>query len=246
MRPYVLPLLCLLAGPLASPLTTAAPGDEGGARPEVLTESFLAYHPDIKFRMEGLEALEDGLPEAAFGAFKRASRYADKAAQAAVGEMLWQGRGTAQDRSLAYAWMDLAAERGYQTFIGLREYYWNSLSDSERARAVEVGKQVYAEFGDAVAKPRIEQKLRQGRSKITGSRVGFVGALTIQIPGPGGWLTVDGSTYYADHYWRADDYFAWQDRTWKNPPTGTVDVGPLQSAPRGGDSGIERKYDEPR
>lgn len=236
-------MLCVL---VASPAVLAAPGDEGGPRPEVLTESFLAYHPDIKYRMEGLDALDDNLPEAAFKAFQHASRYADKASQAAVAEMLWQGRGTAQDRALAYAWMDLAAERGYQTFIGLREYYWNALTDDERARALEVGTTIYAEYGDAVAKPRIEKKLRQGRSKVTGSRVGFVGNLTIHIPGPAGWMTVDGSTYYADHYWRADDYFEWQDRTWKNPPTGTVDVGPLQTMQQGGESGIERKYDEPR
>lgn len=243
MRPVPILLLCLLS---ASSTVIAAPGDEGGPRPEVLTESFLAYHPDIKFRMEGLRAIEDGLPEAAFGSFKRASRYADKASQAAVADMLWHGRGTSPDRPLAYAWMDLAAERGYQTFVGLREYYWNAMTSEERDRALEVGKQVYAEYGDAVAKPRVERKLREGRSKITGSRAGFVGALTIQIPGPGGWMTVDGSTYYADHYWRANDYFEWQDRTWKNPPTGTVDVGPLQSMQKGGESGIERKYDEPR
>ena len=213
-------------------LPTALPAqDEGGARPEVLTESFLAYHPDIKYRMQGLAALEDGLPKAAFTAFQSAARYADKASQAAVAEMLWTGNGAGQDRPLAYAWMDLAAERGYQTFVGLREHYWNQLSAEERQQAIESGQAVYAEFGDAVAKPRIEKKLRLGRSKITGSRVGFVGALQIHIPGPAGWMRIDGSTYYADHYWRADDYFAWQDRTWRDPPSGTVDVGPLQSLP---------------
>jgi hypothetical protein len=221
-------VLSLALGP-----QTSQARDEGGPRPEVLTESFLAYHPDLKYRMEGMAALEDGLPKAAFSAFQTAAKYADKAAQAAVAEMLWTGNGTAQDRPLAYAWMDLAAERGYQTFVGLREHYWNQLSADEQKRAVEVGDEVYAEFGDAVAKPRIEKKLRQGRGKITGSRVGFVGALQIHIPGPAGWMKVDGSTYYADHYWRADDYFAWQDQIWRNPPTGTVDVGPLQSLPGG-------------
>lgn len=223
-------LFALLLGLLPALLLAK---DEGGPRPEVLTESFLAYHPDLKFRMEGMAALEDGLPEAAFGAFKSAAKYADKASQAAVAEMLWTGKGTAQNRPLAYAWMDLAAERGYQTFIGLREHYWKQLSADEQKLAVEVGGSVYAEYGDAVAKPRIEKKLRQGRGKITGSRVGFVGALQIHIPGPAGWMKVDGSTYYADHYWRPTDYFAWQDQIWRNPPTGTVDVGPLQSLPGG-------------
>jgi uncharacterized protein len=73
--------------------------------------------------------------------------------------------------------------------------------------------------------------LRRGLRQVTGSRVGFVGALQIHVPGPeGSWTSIDGSTYYADRYWRPRDYFAWQDEIWRNPPSGTVEVGPLDQA----------------
>lgn len=211
----------------AAPIARA----EAPARKEMMTASFLAAHPDVKFRMEGMRAMDDNLPEPAFAAFVEASRYADKASQAMVAVMYWAGTGVSQDRAVAYAWMDLAAERGYKQFLGLREKYWNALTPDERERALRVGEAVYAEYGDAVAKPRLARKLDAARRKITGSRTGFVGALKVMVPGPSGeWLTLDGSTYYADRYWRPKDYFEWQDRILRAPQQGTVDVGPISSA----------------
>ena len=229
MRPAL--ILALGLALAAVDVSRAAAPPDGNPRPEVLTASFLAAHPDIKFRMAGIEAMHDQLHEAAFEAFRDASLYADKASQAMVAELYWSGTGVAQDRALAYAWMDLAAERGYTHFIALREKYWKQLDAAERERAVQEGQAIYAEYGDSAAKPRLKRKLDAGRRQITGSRVGFVGALKVMVAGPTGeWLTLDGSTYYADHYWRADDYFEWQDRVWSAPPQGTVDVGPISSA----------------
>lgn len=221
----------LAAALLAAVPAFATPASELAPKQQVLTESFLSYHPDLKFRLQGMRALEDGDPAAAFKAFRDSARYADKASQAMVAEMLWNGQGVEADRALAYAWMDLAAERGYRQFVTLRERYWRDLDTTQQQRALEIGQTVYAEFGDAVAQERLERKLAQGRRQVTGSRTGFVGSLTIYVPIPGGFTTVDGSTYYADHYWRPKEYFAWQDQIWKDPPTGQVDVGPLQNLP---------------
>lgn len=221
-------LLASLAGPLRAQ-------EDGAPRPEVLTASFLAAHPDVKFRMLGLEALEEGEPEQAFQAFQRAARFADKPSQAMVADMLWNGTGAARDRALAYAWMDLAAERGYTTFVAKREKYWSGLDEAERKRSLREGLAIYAEFGDDVAKPRLTRLLERERRKMTGSRVGFVGNLIIQIPGPAGWMTIGGDTYYADRYWKPQEYFAWQDRVWSAPPSGVVDVGELRSESTEGD-----------
>lgn len=210
--------------------------DEGSPKAQVLTESFLAAHPDVKYRMEGLTALDQGKPELAYLAFRRASKFADKASQAMVGDMLWTGNGTAEDRALAYVWMDLAAERGYTMFVSKREKYWAQLDADQQARARREGLAVYDEFGDEAAKPRLERKLDRARRKITGSRTGFVGALKIMIPGPGGWTTIDGDTYYADHYWRPKAYFAWQDQVWSAPPAGVVDIGPMSTEAGTGES----------
>ena len=196
----------------------------------ILTDGFLRYHPDIKHRLEGLKQLDEGRPAEAFGEFKRAARFADKVSQAMVAELLWAGSVDGADRAEAYAWMDLAAERGYEVFVAKREQYWAALDASERERALEVGQQVYAEFGDEAAKPRLETLLKRGRWAMTGSRVGFKGALEIQVPGPGGqWISISGEEYYDDKLWKPEKYFAWQDRTWGGPPVGTVTVGEIDA-----------------
>lgn len=189
------------------------------------SEGFLRYHPDLRWRKVGLERYEAGRPDKAFDAFVRSSRYADKGSQAMVAEMYWNGDGTSIDRARAYAWMDLAAERGYKDFTAIREHYWSSLDERERERALSVGKDIYAEYGDDVAKPRLERKIDQGRRQTTGSRTGFKGALTVLLPGNGNWIRLDGEQFYNDKFWQPERYFEWQDQLWREPYRGRVEVG---------------------
>jgi len=53
-----------------------------------------------------------------------------------VAEIFWKGSGTGADRPTAQNWMDLAAERGYKDFAAVREFYWKSISEAERALKV--------------------------------------------------------------------------------------------------------------
>jgi hypothetical protein len=125
--------------------------------------------------------------------------------------------------------MDVAAERAYIPFLAKREQYWNALTESERARALDVGKGIYDEYQDTVAKERLDRLLRRAKRSVTGSRVGSVGNLQIMVPGPGGsMITIDGSRYYDEQYWEPEHYWAWQDSIWKDPPTGRVTVNPLE------------------
>ena len=227
---------CLL---LLLPFAAANAGEKGPMPPDpsadwaMVQGGFLDWHPDMRFRVRGMEAFNPHDDEAAFKDFQRAAYYADKASQAMVAEMLWNGRGAAADRPLAYAWMDLAAERGYAVFLALRERYWNAMDGNERARAIDAGRAVYARYGDAVAKPRIAAQLSRGRSKITGSRTGFVGNLKILVPGPGNTSTsVDPEVYYAAQFWNPRKYQQWQDAMWRDPRIGHVTVGePRQAGP---------------
>lgn len=193
------------------------------------SSGFLAAHPDLLNRSRGWAAYEKGEHAEAMRWFKMAARYADKPSQGMVAELLWSGEGIDTDRALAYIWMDLAAERGYPNFVARREALWDALDAAEQAQVAERGQAVYAEFGDEVAKPRIAAVLRRERARTTGSRVGFVGNLRIEIPGPGGIMqSIDGSQYYADKYWDPDQYQAWHDAAWQAPRRPNVDVGELQ------------------
>lgn len=226
----------LVASALALALAAVAPRalalNPDAEKPHVaaMTEGFLKYHPDLRWRRIGLQRFEDGDHADALNAFIRSSRFADKGAQAMVAEMYWTGQGTPVDRALAYAWMDLAAERGYKDFLKIRERYWNQLDDAERSRALDVGKEIYAEYGDEVAKPRLSRQIEKGRRNVTGSRTGFVGSMTVLVPGNGTWITLDGTQYYEDRFWKPEQYFEWQDQIWREPYRGVVEVGEITQA----------------
>ena len=124
--------------------------------------------------------------------------------------------------------MDLAAERGYVDFTLLRERYWRDLDSAQQARALVEGEAIYARYGDAAAKPRFATQLRRGSKQGVGSRTGFVGNVKINVPGPSGEETIDGSRFKDISYWDADQYWKMQDRTWRNPSGQRVSVGDIE------------------
>ena len=199
----------------------------------MLSAGFLTAHPDLRYRLLGLEEMKQGEHEDAFRFFQRAAFYADKPSQGMVAEMLWNGQGVERNPSLAYAWMDLAAERGYAGFLGLRERYWNALTPEQRTQALEEGKAVYAKYGDAAAQPRLATVLRREQRTMTGSRTGFTGNLQIYIPGPGGFEQIDGSKFYDERYWDPQQYQAWHDSIWMKPRVGRVSVGEMEQVREG-------------
>ena len=202
----------------------------------MIRAGFLNSHPDMRYRLLGLEERKQGKHANAFRFFQRAAYYGDKPSQGMVAEMLWNGIGITLDRPQAYAWMDLAAERGYQGFVLLRERYWNTLNEVERAHALALGEAVYATYGDAAAQPRLAKVLRRERRRMTGSRTGFAGTLKIAVPGPAGFEEIDGSKFYDEKFWNPRMYLAWHDSIWMKPRIGQVTVGEMEQvkdAPNG-------------
>ena len=194
----------------------------------MMSAGFLSAHPDLRYRLLGMNEYKRGKHEDALRFFKRGSYYADKASQGMVAEMLWNGHGVERDPALAYAWMDLAAERGYAGFLGVRERYWNALNEGQKTRAIKEGEAIYAKYGDAAAQPRIATVLRREKKRTTGSRTGFVGSLKIYVPGPNGFEQIDGSKFYEERYWDPKQYQAWHDSIWMKPRIGRVSVGELE------------------
>lgn len=220
---------------LAGATPSAAARDKADD-PYILTSAaFLAHHPDIQWRAEGMRAWEARRYKDALGYFRRAARFADKPSQAMLAEMAWAGQGGAADRALAYAWMDLAAEREYPAFASRREHLWSLLSAQERAAALEAGRRLYAEFGDDVAKPRLERVIARAARRVVGSRTGFVGNVMIRIPTAGGWMSISGDTFFDDRFWSPEAYWEWQDSTWRPVRTGRGAAGDLRPVDEGSD-----------
>lgn len=241
---FVLSLLVLGAG-----VETAVSAEREFRPPSpqlLASPGFLRSHPDIRWRLRGQEEYERGNMVAAVDYFRRSSRYADKLSQAMTAELLWQGAGIPQDQVAAQAWMDLAAERGYTVFARWRDHMWEKLDDEQRVRAVQLRAQLEAEFGDLVAKRRLEFVLTRGLREATGSRVGgstgrvwVVGSTKsaysrcasseVELkPGGGDW------DFYSAHYWRPNLYWQMQDQIAYRMAEGEVIVHPLQPQNRDG------------
>jgi hypothetical protein len=187
---------------------------------------FLDGHPDLRYRLLGLEEYGNRNLSEAFGLFERAALYADKPSQAIVGEMYWVGAGTEQNRALGYVWMSLAAERGYHTFSKKRDAYWRALTEDERKSASLSAPALKERYGDAAAEQRLASALRRGRSQMTGSRLGSqASSVQIVIPGHG---SIEGSRFYDSKFWNPEEYRAWHDAYWMDLRFGRVDLGSVE------------------
>jgi hypothetical protein len=218
--------------------------------------SFRAYHPDQYYFGLAMEAHEAQRYEESRERFRQAARYADKPAQLALAIMARDGIGGAADLAEAYAWADLASERGYSAFLLQRERIWEQLDAAQRERALARGAQLYAEYGDAVAKPRLERLLRAGYARKTGSRAGGdtsrLGVIDLSDPaaragfiaafmtnpgkgfdqfasgvGAAGRIGLGSASYYNESNWRPEEYWAARDSVWLR---GRVEVQPLRKA----------------
>ncbi len=207
------------------------------AREVLSSDAFLVSHPDMRYRQLGHRAQAEGRMEQARSYYQLAARYADKLSQAALAEMWWKGQGGPTDRAMAYIWMDLAAERGTPYLLYQRERYWAELDAADRARAVNEGGAVYAEYGDPSSKPRLERELRTGLKRVSGSRTGSVARMEMMVRDPRGARKVDADAFYQAEYWEPTKYWEWKTAELKRigHVKGTVDVGPATRVARPAD-----------
>lgn len=188
---------------------------------------FIDAHSDLRFRYKGMEAYSDGHHRDAFHYFRLASRYADKTSQALVGVMYWTGDGVAKDRPLGYAWMDLAASRGYPELQRQRQIYWDQLSEAERAKAQELRPTLEADYGDVAGSNRLTLEIGASRRQVTGSHVGWVGTVTASY---GDNTVEDFSKFDKALHMNTAEYLQVKDVQWQLQMNSRVNVGEPEPA----------------
>ena len=219
-----------IALPLLAALTLSAAhaGTSPDERVVVQSSVFLRAHPDIHHRLRALDRLERGELDAAIADLREAARHADKPSQAILAEMHWLGRGVPMDRARAYAWMDLAAERGYPLMVAKREAYWRDLTEAERSTAIAEGEVMLAEYGDAAARPRLEAMLKRARIDFRRGRAHTVGAKRVNLLVGDRFYAVEARLFDDRKFWTPEGYFAWQDELGHAEGRGRVDVGEVE------------------
>lgn len=193
--------------------------------------------PNEEYRLHGLVAYAQRDYALAVRHFERAAYFADKHSQHYLSLMHWHGIGVPTDHVLGYAWADLAAERGSTKLLLLREKMWQQLSLDEQSGVHARGADLYARYGDGIAKRRTENVMRRFANNVTGSRVGWVGQVevagrpsagsfgtcgAIDSSGSANVLTASAADLYAvdiDQYWRQQDLLF---------HTGSVEIGRVE------------------
>ncbi len=214
------------------------------------------YHPDLFGEYAGVRRYAHGNYQGALKYFKIGAYYADKFSQLCIGLMYLNGTGVHKDAETAYAWLDLAAERGYPQFVATRDGLKAQLTPEQLERAEATRDKLAKTYADAVAKPRMAKQLRMGRAQMTGSRTGFdfgvqhtaikencgngkaIAGVPVPVAGCGG------SGVYARYRWEPKEYFAARDAQWK----ATVSVGALSDVGAAGSAAGDKskKPDKPK
>ncbi len=190
-------------------------------------------HPNELYRIYANKAAASGDWSDAARNFRIAARHADKYSQHRLSMLYWHGVGVGTDRVEAYIWADLAAERGYPQFLAIREKMWAELTPQQQAEVPERGRRMVAEYADAVAKPRAERAIAQGKRQMTGSRTGFDAGVIVSSIGPGNQLfgSLGGTNLKVMYDASRTDpkkYWAFEDYVWKE---GMIKVGEIEAVP---------------
>ena len=190
-------------------------------------------HPDLFGEFAGMRLYYEGHYKAAIKYFKYGARYADKLSQLSIGLMYENGRGVEKDPVTACAWIALAAERKFPTFIATRNRVCEALTPAQHDQAVAVLDKLMPIYGDKVAKKRMVRALAQARTEMTGSRTGFnYGIETVGTGKSCGGPVIQGTTmagcgsmdFWSPWRWDPKKYFAARDAHWR----GVVTVGSLE------------------
>lgn len=190
-------------------------------------------HPDLFGEYAGMRLYSEGHYKSAIKYFKYGARYADKLSQLSIGLMYENGQGVARDPVTACAWLALASERKYQSFVATRDRVCKALTPKQHDEAVAVLDKLMPEYGDAVAKPRMAHELELAKMQGTGSRLGYdSGIYTTGVKQNCGGPVLEGTPvagcgstdFWSPWRWDPKKYFAARDAQWR----GVVSVGGME------------------
>ncbi len=151
--------------------------------------------PSLRLHLKAEDLYERGhFKRAYFIYVNELAATGDKYSQYMAGYMSLHGQGTPEDRATASAWYRLAAERGAEEFIDVRDQLLESMDDDERARSDERYVDLRLKYGDvALALGHLRNERGQIPEEMTGSRLkGTPGPMTI--------VDTSGSSYTREAY----------------------------------------------
>lgn len=191
--------------------------------PAEAIEGYAEHTPGYNFLAQGTRSYEAGRYFDAKHRFRQAAHWADKLAQFNLGIMYFNGEGVARDPARSWAWFELSAEREYPQMVEAAELVWDRLDERQRAEARRILEQeLLPDYGDEVAIERTAARMQQQRRRATGSRLGFVGNITI-IDRSG--RSRNGSDFYREERWDFNRIVKLETRIFEAAGSGQVTIG---------------------
>ena len=154
--------------------------------------------PDQADLVRAARSLQDGFEKDAFDKFERSAQFGNKDAQKNLGLMYIKGMGVEKNWAAAHAWLRLASSHGDERIAAARDEVWGALRDDEKEQAEALYQELQAEYGDLAALQRREEWVRKQKREVTGSRLGNVGALRVQVSDATGYQWELSGTEYFD------------------------------------------------
>lgn len=185
--------------------------------------------PGTQFLERGNFFFEQGDYAAAAGYYRLAAHWADKLAQFNLGLLYVNGDGVERDPLRGWAWIRLAAERGYPKFVRVANDIWTRFEPGHREAARSILEdELEPKYGDEVAIERTAREMIRDRERAVagGSRVGV--NRTRYVTGRGGeW--VRGGEYYDEARWDFRQIVAFETRLQKALGSGEVILRDFQT-----------------
>ncbi len=141
--------------------------------------SFAEHTPSYRAMNEATRFYNNGDYVSARARFRSAARWADKTAQFNLAVTYYKGQGTESDVAMAWAWFQLAAERGYPMMVDMADQLDGMINDDIRRRGQAILAELEPVYGDEVAIERTANHMRRERRRATGSRVGATAFLRV-------------------------------------------------------------------
>lgn len=190
---------------LALMIPFAAQADRGEAapeRPSDRTRPYIEHAPSTESLVRATDAYRAGQFGRAMDHYLGAARWADKFAQYNIGIMHLRGEGVEFNPVRGWAWLEVAAERGYPQFRQSADALWDLFNEEERQAARTIFEEEIApRYGDETTFQRTEREMRFRKGDATGSRLGSRGMLQMLRVYETQDTQRDGVEYFAPEKW---------------------------------------------
>lgn len=190
-------LALVLAG-----LALPAAAEEAPPRDPGLGLGYSEHVPSAWEMRQGRQKYRSGNFTGAYWHYLNAAVWADKFAQYNIGVMYLRGEGVEFDAVRGWAWLELAAERGYPDMVQAADQLYELLDAEQRAEGERIlREELLPDYGDETRVPATARRMDRELRKATGTRTGSQAALSFLRVYDGSGISRRGDEYYAAAKW---------------------------------------------